>query len=288
MSAAEPVRDGEGADIVGPRNADRERQNPFTVSPPASDHGTMPNLKWSFADSHIRIEEGGWARETTVRELPISKAMAGVNMRLKAGAVRELHWHKEAEWSHMLKGKARITAVDEMGRTFADDVGEGDLWYFPPGIPHSIQGLDSDVDGCEFLRVFDDGSFSEDSTFLLTDWLAHKQPDVLAKNFRTSESKLERLPSKELYIFPAPKPGALSEDRQRAPARFLTHSATVCWSTSRTAWPVALSASLIPQTFPPAGRSRLPWSSWSPAACASCTGIRMLTSGNITSRARVA
>jgi oxalate decarboxylase len=214
MSAAEPVRDGEGADIVGPRNAERERQDPFTVRPPASDHGTMPNLKWSFADSHIRIEEGGWARETTIRELPISKAMAGVNMRLKAGAVRELHWHKEAEWSYMLKGKARITAIDEAGRTFADDVGEGDLWYFPPGIPHSIQGLDSEVDGCEFLLVFDDGNFSEDSTFLLTDWLAHTPRDVLAKNFRTSESRLEKLPPKELYIFPAPKPGALSDDRK--------------------------------------------------------------------------
>jgi oxalate decarboxylase len=145
MSAIEPIREAEGADIVGPRNADRERQNPFTVRSPASDHGTMPNLKWSFADSHMRIEEGGWAREATIRELPISKTMAGVNMRLKAGGVRELHWHKEAEWSYMLKGKARITAVDELRRTFADDVGEGDLWYFPPGIPHSIQGLDSDV-----------------------------------------------------------------------------------------------------------------------------------------------
>ena len=81
-------------------------------------------------------------------------------------------------------------------------------------IPHSIQGLDSEVDGCEFLLVFDDGNFSEDSTFLLTDWLAHTPRDVLAKNFRTSEDKLQKLPSKELYIFPAPKPGALSEDRK--------------------------------------------------------------------------
>ena len=178
----------------------------------------MPSLKWSFADSHIRIEEGGWARETTIRELPISKAMAGVNMRLKAGAVRELHWHKEAEWSYMLKGKARITAVDEVGRTFADDICEGDLWYFPPGIPHSIQGLDSEVDGCEILLVFDDGNFSEDSTFLLTDWLAHTPQDVLAKNFRTLEDKLEKLPSKELYIFPAPKPGPLSVDRKNGAA----------------------------------------------------------------------
>jgi oxalate decarboxylase len=31
---------------------------------------------------------------------------------------------------------------------------------------------------------------------------------------RTSESRLEKLPPKELYIFPAPKPGALSDDRK--------------------------------------------------------------------------
>jgi oxalate decarboxylase len=45
MSTLEPIRDDEGADIVGPHNSDREHQNPFTVRPPAYDHGTMPNLK---------------------------------------------------------------------------------------------------------------------------------------------------------------------------------------------------------------------------------------------------
>ncbi len=81
--------------------------------------------------------------------------------------------------------------------------------------PHSIQRLDSDIDGCEFLLVSDDGNFSEDSTFLLTNWLAHTPRDVPAKNFRTSDNKLLKLPPKELYIFPAPKPGALSEDRNK-------------------------------------------------------------------------
>lgn len=208
-----PLRGNKGADILGPRNAPREAEDPFTVAPPKTDHGTMPNLKWSFADSHMRLEEGGWARQTTTRELPISTAMAGVNMRLKANVVREMHWHKEAEWAYMIKGRARITAIDGDGRTFADDVGEGDLWYFPSGIPHSIQGLDGPEDGCEFLLVFDDGGFSEDSTFLITDWLAHTPRDVLAKNFGLPERAFDALPEKELYIFPGPKPGALAKDQ---------------------------------------------------------------------------
>ncbi|MHB2207674.1 oxalate decarboxylase family bicupin [Methylobacterium sp. CM6257] len=213
-AAPRPERGGKGADILGPQNHPRAAEEPFTLVPPATDHGTMPNLKWSFADSHMRLEEGGWARQTTIRELPVSKAMAGVNMRLKAGVVREMHWHKEAEWAYMIKGKARITAIDQDGRTFADDVGVGDLWYFPGGIPHSIQGLAADgVDGCEFLLVFDDGGFSEDSTFLLTDWLAHTPKDVLAKNFGLPESAFANIPEKELYIFPGPKPGPLAADK---------------------------------------------------------------------------
>src|SRR5690349_5933357 len=179
----EPIRGNEGANIVGPANPARQAEEPSILTPPRTDHGTLPNMKWSFADSHARIEDGGWARETTVRELPISTAMAGVNMRLKANVARELHWHKEAEWAYVLAGKARITAIDENGHTFVGDVGTGDLWYFPSGTPHSIQGLESDVDGVEFLLVFDSGSFSEDSTFLITDWVGHTPQDVLAKNF---------------------------------------------------------------------------------------------------------
>jgi oxalate decarboxylase len=121
--------------------------NPSLFAPPATDAGSVPNLRFSFADAHRRREEGGWTREVTERELPIATTLAGVNMHLDPGGVRELHWHKQAEWAYMLLGRARITAVDQHGRKFVDDVGEGDLWYFPAGIPHSIQGLD---DGCEF------------------------------------------------------------------------------------------------------------------------------------------
>jgi len=51
-----PYRNGLGASVLGPWNKERSRQNPDLVRPPSTDHGVMPNMRWSFADSHIRIE----------------------------------------------------------------------------------------------------------------------------------------------------------------------------------------------------------------------------------------
>lgn len=204
--APQPMKEGLGASDPGPRDTARDRQNPDMLAPPKTDSGTVANLRFSFSDAHNRLEEGGRAREVTARELPIATTLAGVNMRLLPGAVREMHWHKEAEWAYMLDGRARITAVDEEGRNFADDIDVGGLWYFPSGIPHSIQALE---EGCEFLLVFDDGHFSENSTFLITDWFAHTPVDVLAANFGVPESTFANIPSSERYIFPSEVPGPL-------------------------------------------------------------------------------
>jgi oxalate decarboxylase len=214
----EPVRDGLGATIMGPRNVEVERQNPNLLASPYTDAGTIPNLKFSFADAHNRLLTGGWSREVTARELPISTTLSGVNMRLKPGAIRELHWHKQAEWAYMLAGRARITAIDADGNNFIDDLGTGDLWNFRAGFPHSIQGL---AEGCEFLLVFDDGMFSENETFLLTDWFDHTPVEVLAKNLGVSESALTGMPKDpdhERYIFNGEVPPPIADDVVRSAA----------------------------------------------------------------------
>ena len=222
--APQPIRGDLGATILGPRNVPLERENPDLVASPDTDAGTIPNLKFSFAAAHNRLLSGGWAREVTVRELPIATELAGVNMRLKPGGIRELHWHKEAEWAYMLAGRARITAIDPEGRNFIDDLGPGDLWFFPPGIPHSIQGLE---EGCEFLLVFDDGDFSENGTFLITDWFAHTPQDVLAKNFGVSEAAFANLPTdtdRTRYMFEGKVPGPLAEDAVSSPVGTVAES----------------------------------------------------------------
>jgi oxalate decarboxylase len=208
----QPQRGADGGTNPGPSNLMLDNQNPDLLVPPSTDHGTLPNLRFSFSDAHMRLETGGWTRQVTVRELGIATTLAGVNMRLNAGGVRELHWHKAAEWAYMLYGNARITAVDAQGRNFVDDVGVGDLWNFPSGIPHSIQGLGPD--GCEFLLVFDDGEFDEDNTFLISDWFKHTPNEVLSKNFDAPASLFGHTPDpSELYIFQAPLPGSLASNK---------------------------------------------------------------------------
>jgi oxalate decarboxylase len=214
----EPISGDRGASILGPRNEPLERENPDLLRSPDTDAGTIPNLKFSFSAARNRLAPGGWAREVTIRELPVATAMAGVNMRLKPGGIRELHWHKEAEWAYMLAGRARITAVDPQGRNFFDDVGVGDLWNFPAGIPHSIQGLE---EGCEFLLVFDNGNFSENETFLISDWFAHTPRAVLAKNFGVQEAAFANLPrdiERTRWILAGQVPGSLRKDTVRSPA----------------------------------------------------------------------
>ncbi len=218
----QPIRGDRGATILGPRNVPIERENPALLCSPSTDAGTIPNLKFSYAAARNRLAPGGWAREVTARELPVATTLAGVNMRLKPGGIRELHWHREAEWAFMLAGRARITAIDPQGRNFIDDVGVGDLWNFPAGIPHSIQGLE---EGCEFLLVFDDGNFSENETFLVSDWFLHTPREILAKNFGVPESAFAGLPKdieQSMWILSGDIPGPIAGDAVKAPAGAVT------------------------------------------------------------------
>src|SRR6202162_4892237 len=199
----------------GPANQPLDGQNPDSIWPPSTDSKSLvQNFKYPFSFANKRVYQGGWSREVTVRELPVSKSMAGVNMRLTAGGVRELHWHTSAEWAIMLYGTARLTAIDADGKSFVADTKKNDLWFFPSGVPHSIQGLNPD--GCEFLLVFDDGNFSESETVLLSDAMAHLPPEVLAKNFGVGEKAFENLPKEELFIFQTNVPGPLADAKTAA------------------------------------------------------------------------
>ena len=198
----------------GPHNDAILSQFPSQMDPPPTDISTQAFFWSSFNISPKRIQNGGWARELTSEDFAISEEIAGVNMHLAPGGIRELHWHQTAEWAIMTRGKCRVTTIDTEGRPSVDDVEEGDLWYFPAGRPHSLQGLGPT--GCEFIIAFDSGKQSESNTLLLTDWIAHTPPDVLAKNFGVPKEAFSNIPLNNLWIFQGKEPGDLAADRTAA------------------------------------------------------------------------
>ena len=198
----------------GPQSPALADQFPSLLNPVATDVLGMPMFWSSFNNAHRRVQAGGWARQVTVSDFAISTTIAGVNMRLDAGGIREMHWHQQAEWGFVSYGTTRITVLDEHGLPQVADVKAGGLWYFPAGLPHSLQGLGPD--GSEFILAFDAGASSEDNTLLITDWLAHTPPEVLAKNFGVSADAFKNIPLAQKWIFPGQVPGPLADDQKAA------------------------------------------------------------------------
>ena len=195
----------------GPQNPALYNQFPSAYTPPPTDIGDLPLFWASFNDAPRRIQAGGWARQVTQSDFQVSEEISGVNMRLAAGGVRELHWHQAAEWGYVSYGECRVTVIDLEGRAYVADTKAGDLWYFPAGFPHSLQGLGPD--GCEFILCFDSGKQSEYNTLLVTDWMAHTPLDILAQNFGVAPDTFKNMYTHDLWIYQGKLPGPLATDQ---------------------------------------------------------------------------
>ncbi|KAG7007480.1 oxalate decarboxylase [Physcia stellaris] len=200
FSQGDPINSkGAGAPISGGTNPALDQQNPDNLGAQSTDSGTVPNLKWSFSDSRTRLFAGGWVREQV------------------EGALREMHWHRVAEWGFVYNGSVRIAVVDDGGENQVDVLGVGDIWYIPKGQAHTFQGstVRSRIfgrvadqlgleDQNEVLLAFDDGDFdATGTTFNVDDWIAHTPKSVLAKNFGVNESIFDTVPTPDPYIVKA-------------------------------------------------------------------------------------
>ncbi|MCJ1322307.1 hypothetical protein MMC15_007655 [Xylographa vitiligo] len=249
----QPIRGSQGASDPGPRNYNYDKINSDLFAPPGTDSGDFPNAKWPMGLSHNRLglSGAGWARQQNDAVLPAATAMAGVDMRLSPNAYRELHWHSANEWSYIMNGSVQVQAVNENGQTFIDDLNAGDVWFFPAGVPHSIQALEQ---GVEFLLVFDQGSFSEEDTNLASELFLRNPTAVLAKDLKTDVSAFDALPTGELYIFPGtPAPASISAQNVTGPAGAIPTEQTYSYHLSQQA-PYTVPGGSIkildPTTFP--------------------------------------
>jgi len=163
----------------------------------------MPEFKFSLDGGKPKVTSGGWAKEATIEQLPLSTGIAGVHMYLDPGASRELHWHAiAAEWAFVIEGECQTIVIDPSGNKEINNFAPGDLWYFPRGHGHSIQTIGDKP--CHFILSFDNGAFSEHGTFSITDWVSLTSPELLAENFGVPKEVFANFPKGETYIMAGP------------------------------------------------------------------------------------
>jgi oxalate decarboxylase len=188
----------------------------------------LPTFKFALEKSEGKVIGNSYGKEATVEQLPISKGIAGVSMRIEPGAMRELHWHATAaEWAFVDKGRVRTTVFDPQGHSETNDFDPGDIWYFPRGHGHMLECLGDEP--CHFILIFDNGYFSEFGTFSISDWIGHTPKPLLARNFGLPESAFDGFPKKEVYFArgalppesPAPPPAGLELPRRTHKYRLL-------------------------------------------------------------------
>jgi oxalate decarboxylase len=169
------------------------------VPDPVLSEKELPNFKFALEKSEGKVSGKSYAKEATVKQLPISKGIAGVTMGLEPGAMRELHWHATAaEWAFVDKGRVRTTVIAPGGYTETNDFEPGDVWYFPRGHGHVLECLGDEP--CHFVLIFDNGYFSEFGTFSISDWIGHTPAPLLAKNFGLPAATFAGFPKKEVYF----------------------------------------------------------------------------------------
>lgn len=264
---------GSAAAMAAGIGADLQAADLANKPDPLLDGPELPTFRFALEKSEAKVIGGNSAREATVKQLPISKGIAGVSMRLEPGGMRELHWHATAaEWAFVIDGRCRTTVIDPEGRAETDDFEPGDIWYFPRGHGHSIQGLGKKP--CHFVLVFDNGYFSEFGTFSVTDWIGHAPPRLLAKNLGLPAEARAQFPKEEVYFARGPVPpdeiqpehrGALSSPpethryRMLAQAAHSQHAGGREWRVGADRFPISKTITGVILDLNPGGLRELHW-----------------------------
>ena len=125
--------------------------------------------------------------------------MTGLILDLEPGALRELHWHPNAdEWQYVAEGEISVTMFGAYDRFRRELLQPGDVGYIPQGYGHSIENVGSERS--RILIGFNTGIYE---SIDLSSWIAGNPVDVLATNFDKPGSLIRKFPRKDVFIAPS-------------------------------------------------------------------------------------
>jgi oxalate decarboxylase len=142
------------------------------------------------------VYAGGWEKIVSSIEFPIQKRLTAALQYLEVGALRELHWHPNAdEWQYYLSGSARVTIFGAHGRAKTEEFKPGQVGFVPQGFGHYVEQVGDEP--TKFILLFNSPVFEEIS---ISKWLAGNPASLVADNFQISREQVDRMPKKVLGI----------------------------------------------------------------------------------------
>ena len=139
---------------------------------------------------------GGEERIVSSKEFPIQTTLTGVIQDLKPGALREMHWHPNAdEWQFYISGKSRVTIFGAHGRTATEEFAPGQIAFIKQGFGHFVEQLGNEP--TRILILFNSPVYEEIS---ISTWLAANPPSMIADNFGLTKAQVAELPKGALGI----------------------------------------------------------------------------------------
>jgi oxalate decarboxylase len=144
------------------------------------------------------VHRGGREWRVGSDRFPIASTITGLVLELEPGALRELHWHPNAdEWQYVLSGSISVTMFGANARFRVETMDAGDVGYIPQGYGHSIENVGTRP--ARILIAFNTGEYQGID---LSAWLASTPDYLLAAHFNQPESVIDKLPKDDVFVAP--------------------------------------------------------------------------------------
>jgi oxalate decarboxylase len=154
---------------------------------------------FSLASAPYRTEtKGGTLQLADSRTFKVSTTIAAVVQTIRPGAMRQMHWHPNAdEWQYYIKGKARMGVFNTGPNVVTMDFNPGDIGYVPRNYGHYVQNVgETDM---QFFAVFRTSRFEE---FSLSEWLRHSPGEMVSEHLNVDPAVVSTWPGLRAGIMP--------------------------------------------------------------------------------------
>jgi oxalate decarboxylase len=159
--------------------------------------GTVPQSFSYRLSAQKPIEApGGRVRIVDSVNFPVSTAIAAALVEIDPGAMRELHWHPNAdEWQYYIAGKARMTVFGAEGEANTFDYQAGDVGYVPFPMGHYVENTGAEP--VRFLEMFRSDRYADVS---LDQWLALTPPELVRATLNVDQRTISALRKRKAIV----------------------------------------------------------------------------------------